>query len=145
MKISNILKKEKGITGIDISLAVLIITIFTGVITTLFYNVYTTSINIERESEATYIAVNILEYANLILYDEILTTDNSLLEQYKNSPNSIFIKNGYIVETKVSKHATTQNGKEDVIKNIEVKVKYKVGKKEEVLNIKTLKIKEFEL
>lgn len=46
----NIINQEKGITGIDIVVAVFIITIFVALITTLFYNINSNSASIERKT-----------------------------------------------------------------------------------------------
>ena len=46
------LKDEKGITGIDITIAIIIITVFVAIIATLFYNIQNSSASIERRTKA---------------------------------------------------------------------------------------------
>lgn len=46
------LKNENGITGIDITVSVLIITLFVAMLTTIFFNINTDSKAMERKTEA---------------------------------------------------------------------------------------------
>ena len=47
------LKDNKGVTGIDVAIATLILIAFVSLITGLFYNLTSTSKRIERKSTAT--------------------------------------------------------------------------------------------
>lgn len=149
MKFANILKKQNGITGIDISISILIITVFTGILAALFYNIYITSMNIERSDIATNIAINIIEYANKINYDEIdietFDEDKLLLKYQDQDENGVaekHIPNGYECKIEVTPYATSENELEDIIKTITVKIKYKIGKGDHEIAIQTLKVKE---
>ena len=55
------IKSDKGFTGVDITIAVLIITIFTSLIAALYQNYIITSKNIERKSEAINYAIQEIE------------------------------------------------------------------------------------
>ena len=55
------IKSERGITGIDITVSILVITIFVSLIGVLIYNISAQSQSIERRTEAAYQAVNLIE------------------------------------------------------------------------------------
>ena len=55
------IKNEKGITNIDITITVIIITLFIGIIAVLLSNINSNSKSIERRSEATNYAINEIE------------------------------------------------------------------------------------
>ena len=54
-------KSQKGFTGADVTVAVLIVTIFAGIIASLYGNYSTTSKQIERKSEASNYAIETIE------------------------------------------------------------------------------------
>lgn len=149
----NTIKKEKGITGIDISISILIITVFTGIIVALFYNIYITAFSIQKADEATNIAINVIEYAQKLEYDQLLDgpssdTENSvgsLMRLYINDEDNtpdMKIPNGYSCRTTVSQYINPEDPGENVVKIIDIEVSYKVGKKTETFDIKAFKIKE---
>ena len=55
------IKGQKGFTGADVTVAVLIITIFAGIIASLYQNYTLSSKQIERKTEATNYAVEAIE------------------------------------------------------------------------------------
>ena len=59
------IKEEKGITGIDITISILVITLFVSLLITLFYNLNANSQTIQRRTEATNIAINLIEKGNV--------------------------------------------------------------------------------
>ena len=59
------LKNNKGITGVDISISLVIIVLFVGIITSLLYSFVISSRNIDRKTMATEIAVDKLESMKL--------------------------------------------------------------------------------
>ena len=65
------IKDEKGFSGIDITVAVIIILLFMSLITTVFYNITISSKTLERKTEATYIAVDVIEKIKALDYDDI--------------------------------------------------------------------------
>ena len=131
------LKKEDGITGVDIGIAVLIVMLMTGIIASIFYNNYITAVAVERSDTAMNICVNVLEYALETNYTNV---DNTLRDKYIASKGSF--PKGYTVTATVEKFSDTNVGKEDIIKTVRVVVSYPVGKKTETVDIKTIKTKE---
>ena len=55
------LKNEKGVTGIDITISVIILALFIGLITSLIYGINQSSKDIERKTEATNYAISEIE------------------------------------------------------------------------------------
>ena len=133
------IKSEKGITGIDITIAILIITLFVALITTLFYRLNANSAEMERRSEATHKAINIIENVkNEIKYNE----------KYRNTLNGIvdegYIDNGpyYKKVSIIDYSAMPENENKEiipnVIKKITVEVLYKDGKENESVSLSAI-------
>ena len=55
------IRSQKGFAGADVTVAVLIVTIFAAIIATLYQNYVTTSKEIQRKAEATQYAVEVIE------------------------------------------------------------------------------------
>lgn len=76
-------KSEKGFTGTDITVALIIILLFMSVISVVFFNITKSSKNIDRRSEATYIATSIIEAIKAQKYDDLkVTNDEIYVRQY---------------------------------------------------------------
>ena len=65
------IKDKKGIGMTDTLVAVLIIALFTGVITTLLYNIYISNSSIKRMSQATEYITKVFEYSEKEYYDNV--------------------------------------------------------------------------
>ena len=132
------IKSESGVTGIDISVAIIIILLFVGLITTLIYNYTQNSKEIERKSTATYMIIDILEYAKNSGYD---TINQETMDNYINNQNGNdkFNKSGYQVscDVKTSNDLFGADA-EDVMKKVTAKVQYSVNGKEQALDIFTI-------
>ena len=91
-------KNNKGYTGIDVAVAVMILMIFISTISALFYNLSYASKRLERKAIATNMAVNVIEamkirgYSNLTVSNNLSLSDiglkmsipNGSVEDYKN-------------------------------------------------------------
>ena len=127
------LRKNKGFTGIDISIAIIIIVIFASVITTLLYNFEIQSKKVERKNQATSIIVDILEYAKGSNFNDI-TSEN--LENYENEKyNDLKV---YTITIKCENETdaldiVSENNTDimHVAKKVTVSIKYLVGKEEQ--------------
>ena len=136
MKILNKLKLNMGATLTDVVVAMLIIMLFTGILTTTFSNIYKNNIHIKMNAIAVDYAIKILEDIDKMPYEEV---ENSLNEEintkygdYKNYESHINIEN----------YNEDDKNKEDIIKIITLTIKYKVLDSDEQYIIKKLKIKE---
>ena len=142
-------KKENGFTTIDITVALIIILLFMSLIATIFFNITKSSRGIDRDSEATYIATDVIETIKLMKYDELYTTNGEVELKIENGEakyvgqkngedvkvslgSSINIKNGYTCKINIENHVPTGDiGKStennDLIKKVAVKVEYKLA------------------
>lgn len=67
-------KSEKGFTGVDITVAVIVITLFISLISVIFYNMTITAKESERKTESTYIATSLIEEIKALDYDKVMVT-----------------------------------------------------------------------
>ncbi|MNT21913.1 hypothetical protein D3C72_1572700 [compost metagenome] len=125
------LKNNKGITGIDISVALGILIIFVSAITSLSYNFVTSSRNIERKSKATYLAIEVIENIKEIDYNSIID-QMSVTDVEQLSGREVNKYDGYSLDI-----TSRLYGESDVLKIVTVKVEYKVGKSIENVEIST--------
>ena len=71
------MKNNKGITGVDITISIIILALFISLITSMFYNVTIIGKSINRKSDAVYIAVQVIEAVKQLGYSELPTGDNA--------------------------------------------------------------------
>lgn len=128
----NYSKNEKGFIAADSIIAILIVTLFTGVIMMLSYNIYTTSAFIKRNSQAVEYIVKIFEETDKIYYDDV--TDENL----QNFVIGLNIPQGY--EEPII--TITTSTPEDLVKTIKVKIKYKIGTIEKQVEMSKVKARE---
>lgn len=132
------LKNNKGFTGIDISVAIVVFIIFSSIVITLFYNTTITSKKIERKAIATNLCINIVETLKECEFDSLTTTGDTptliSLETLRTiSGETLEIPNGYEAQI------TIENYKgENIIKILEVIINYKENNKTEEVKIETL-------
>ena len=138
-QIQDKLNSQKGVTGADIVIALLIILTTVGVIGMVYTNLVIGSKEVDRKTGATRIATNVLENLSQLTYDEIseFITDSSKTdydssnETYTVKINKIFettVPNGYTVVFKIEPVCGKNTDVEvDILKKITVSVKYNVG------------------
>lgn len=129
----NYFTNKKGFVATDSLIAILIITLLTGIIMTLSYNVYLASSMIQRNSKAIEYIIKIFEEVDTVYYDEV-TSGN--LETFKTSLN---IPNGYTTNVEVLE---PEEGKLDLVKTVIVNVEYKLGKSLKTIEMSKLKKRE---
>ena len=116
-------KSQKGFTGIDITIAIIVITLFVSIISVVFYNITISSKKIERKTEATYIAQDVIEKIKALNYDDVIETEGTEpveISEYKKS-DTLIIDNkeydsAYTIEIKVKKYVPNSNGQENKCK-----------------------------
>lgn len=136
--LSKFLKEKKGITGVDITIAIGIIAILTPVVLLVFTNIYLNSQSTKRNSEATSYAMQILEAAEKLYYDDV--THDKLLE----IRNSLNIPIGYEIKDEDITVTSYEidSSKPDLVKTIEVTIHFKVGKQMDMVKLSKIKAKE---
>lgn len=127
----NRLKNNKGITGIDLTISIIVLTIFAGLIVGLMVNNYNVAIEIQKGANAMSYATMILEKVDEKAYEKV--TNNFVQEL----GDEISINSDYTVNLEVNKADD-----KDYVKRVTVKVTYTVNNEEKSLVIRKLKIKE---
>lgn len=151
------IKNNKGITGVDVTIAVIILTIFVSLIANMFYNVSQIGNAVNRKSEATYVAVQVIEAVKQVDYDDLPTgeTEDTTvitleeLNTFLSEENKIVLKNGYSVDINVEnykkiKGETEGEELEDILKRVTVTVKYNEKAKAQTVELTTVVVREEE-
>ena len=138
------LRNNKGITGVDLSVALVIVVLFVGLIATLTYNFSASSQEVNRKSQAINIAIQKVEELKGKPYEEILAGESTEYSD-KNGQTINGNSGAYEVKTLVTKYSDSEyvpaGEKEkisDVIKIVKVTVSYNVQSKEQKVEIGTV-------
>lgn len=137
-------RSEKGFTGIDIAVSVVIIFIFISIIAMLSYRINSTSKEIQLKSDAIYVAINEIEDAK-----------SKGLEEFKGRSvadgNSVVVENvetekqGYYKTITVLDYTDLDGNADktkDIVKRVTVKITYMYKAKEQSVELSTLLTKE---
>lgn len=137
-------RSEKGFTGIDIAVSVVIIFIFISIIAMLSYRINSTSKEIQLKSDAIYVAINEIEDAK-----------SKGLEEFKGRSiadgNSVVVENvetekqGYYKTITVLDYTDLDGNADktkDIVKKVTVKITYMYKAKEQSVELSTLLTKE---
>lgn len=131
-------RDEKGITTIDVTVSIILITLFVALIAVLIYNVNKNSDSMERRAEATNYVINAIE--------EIKTTN---FDNLQNSEQNIG-DTGYYEKITVTDYVDLkkeeQNEQDDsimsgLVKKVTVEVSYKDGNTTQTVDLSTIRTK----
>ena len=154
----NFLKQNKGVAGTDTIIAILIITLFAGLIATISYNIYISNTSLKKMTNANNYVIDILEYTDKLFYDE-LTTTAKLKEKYTYLQDAQSIGQSANIDCQrmwklegqitkeykaiitLDKYKPDQNSL-DLVRKITVTVKYNIGKKDQDISISVIKSRE---
>lgn len=163
-----ILKEQKGFATSDALIAVLIIALFAGLIATISYNIYLSNSSIKRMSKATSYIVDVFEYVDKSYYDEV-TEENIITyfnEKYYYQEDKVtkrenaevkaglkeeteeldtpFKDTPFKVEIDIVKYNETEGNtdKLDLVKEVTITVRYKLGNKEQKIPMTHTKSRE---
>lgn len=139
------LRSEKGFTGIDISISVVIIFIFVSIIAALIAQVNSKSKEISLKNDATYIAIN-----------EIEKVKSNGLEEYVGKSeadgNNVICENeeieneeGFYRTITVLDYADVEKDEaieKDIVKKVTVKISYMYRNEEQKVELSTIVSKE---
>ena len=141
------IKDEKGLTGVDIAISLIIITIFIAMIANLIATTNLTSQDAQRKSIATSYAIQEIETIKakgyVSDYDSKGITSEEILNEediYNNSEFTGYHKKISIKDYVLIVNDTTKQ--KDVVKEITVEISYKLGNKEKNVKISTYIAKE---
>lgn len=146
------LKNSNGFAASDALIAIIIITLFTGIIATLSYNIYLSNTSLKRMSKANNYIVDIFEYIDKLYYEDVNVENllsyvnekyNSTEVQAVNNQDTL-VQAPFKIIIKVQKYneITGNEEKLDLIKEITVTVKYKLGNREQSIEMKRNKNRE---
>lgn len=128
----NTLLDNKGVTGVDLAISLIIIAIFSGVIAMLMANMYRTSIEIQKSANAMAYATIVLEKVDEKSFEEI---EDDFVEKLKSSGE-------FSMDDSYSINFSTDILEENLFKKIVVKINYEIGGEQKSITINKLKIKE---
>lgn len=135
------LKQNKGIGLQDAVIAVAILTVFTGIIASIAYNIYVQSNFIKRNEQATDYIVELFEYAQGLMYNDL--NSEVMVEYINNTYDNAKAVKGEYTENAQKQAAYTifvnvTDERKDYIKKVDITVMYKLNKKSQIVNMKTL-------
>lgn len=130
------LKQNKGISMVDVIIAMIILSLFVGVIGNLYYQIALQNDILRMNAVAVYYTVKVAEGIDKMSYEEVTAELNNTLKQQYEIPDMITIS------IDVENYNETDSSKEDVIKTVKIEAKYTCLKEEQTYTIKKLKIKE---
>lgn len=135
------LRQNKGIGATDAIVAVIILMIFTGITVSISYNIYLQSNFIKRNEQSTNYIVELFEYAQGIVYENL--NSEVLVDYINNKYENAKAINGTYIEGAEKQAAytifiNTTEPYPGYIKQIDITVMYKLGGKTKTVNMKTL-------
>lgn len=132
-------KREEGVTIIDLVIAIIIMSVFVGVITSLMTGIYKQSLEVQISSNAMSYATIILEKIDEKSFEEV--QNPNFVENLKAS-GEVTIPEEYTIKLNVENPDYVSEEVSDVIKKATVTVNYKIRNEEKSISISKLKVKE---
>lgn len=137
-----LVKEEKGLTGVDIAISIVVMTIFIAMIANLIANITLNTQDIKRKSTATSYATQEIEKIKAQGYTDDynskgIDSEDVLKDEdiYSNSEFSGYHKKVTIKDYVLVKN--NKNKKQDIVKEITVEISYKLGGKDKKVTITT--------
>jgi len=140
------LRNNKGVTGVDISVALIVVVLFVGLISTLVFNFSVTSQGINRKSDAINIAIQKVESLKNTAYADVVSTEPESPE-YRDKDGQAANSGPYKVEVDVKRYNDPQAGfvtqeqadkLQDIIKIVKVTVSYTVQAETQKVELSTV-------
>lgn len=141
------LREKKGITGIDITISITLIAIFIALIATITFGIQKKSEDVQRDSDATLYAVQIIEEIKAKGFDILPDAGTHSIEGYDSGYilDSEGKETPYYQEVTVRDYTEIPGNEEkikDLVKEVTVKVRYKSGSEEKQVELSTIISKE---
>ena len=131
------MKNNKGASVIDAVVSILILSMFVGIIGTLFYQIGYYSNLAKYNALATHYAVMVAEDIDKMSYESVTNQLNTII-----IPN-YYIQDHFEVRLDVKNYNDRDNTKEDILKIVTIIVDYNFKGRTETYKIEKLKVKEF--
>ena len=123
--------------GVDIAVSLIVLSLFAGLIASMFVEIFYQNISIRMNAMAVNYAIIILEDTDRLPYAEV-TTENlmgNIRERYLMSDN-------YTANIEVTNYSDIDSTKADIIKIVKVTISYELQDESYSFTVEKLKIKE---
>lgn len=137
MKFLKKCKENKAAMGVDIAVSLIVLSLFAGLIASMFVEIFYQNISIRMNAMAVNYAIIILEDTDRLPYAEV-TTENlmgNIRERYLMSDN-------YTANIEVTNYSDIDPTKADIIKIVKVTISYELQDESYSFTVEKLKIKE---
>ena len=131
------IKSNRGVSITDVVIALIILTIFTGVIGNLIYQIAYNNAALRVNAIAVDYAVKEAEYIDKIAYEDVQTSNEKITQI-----NGEDVLDAFTVKLDVEDYKGKDETKQDIIKKVTITVNYNILKDEKSYKIEKLKIKE---
>ncbi len=137
------IKSEKGITNIDLTVSIILITLFVTIIATLMVTINTNSHSMERKTEATNYAINEIEKLKAQDFASLVDT-NEETNNFANITDAEGNATGYSKKITIVDYANLPENQEDetilagLVKKVTVEISYKDGDNIETVELSTV-------
>lgn len=136
MKGFNKFKSSKGVTLADVVIGMMILIMFTGILTTSFYNIYKHNLTARYDAMVLDYAIKILEGTDKMTYEEVTNDLSDTLNIMYNIPDD------YEITLNVEKYNKDDNTLNDIIKIVTLNIEYEVPGETKTYSVTKLKYKE---
>lgn len=130
------LKGNKGVTITDIVIAMIVLSLFVGLIGNLYYQIALQNSIIQSNTVVVYYVVKIAEDIDKMAYENVTNELSNTVKQTYEIPD------GLNITISVEKQSDTDSSKEDIIKTVTIRAEYTCFEQNKVYEVKKLKIKE---
>ena len=142
------LNNDKGIATSDGLIAILVIILFTGIISTLLYNIYIANVSVKRITAANSYIIDLFEYSEKLSYEDV--TEANLINYFNDKyydhnkkeakalsqDQETDAKYNVIINVEKLNETSGNQDKEDLVEEITLTVKYKLGNKNQEITMK---------
>lgn len=132
------IKSERGITTIDITVSIILITLFVAVIATLMYSLNSNTDALERRTIATNYAIDTIEELKAQAFSDLQDTDE------ENNTFENIDSTGYSRKITITDYANLPENSEDntilsgLVKKVTVEIAYKEGDTTQTVELSTV-------
>ena len=143
------LKKDKGLAGVDIVIAVIALMIFSTLILSLIYNNVAENVKLKKETLAMIYITEIFENVGIESYENLENGTYENIGENDDIDNTYIkdlipedAKREYRVDLTITNELENVENTEDIIKKIVVTLTYEVNDKNYTCSMERMKIKE---
>lgn len=131
-------KNEKGITTIDITVSIILITLFVALIAVLIYNVNKNSDSMERRAEATNYVINAIAEIKTTNFDNLQNSEQNIGDTGYYEKITVI---DYVDLKKEEQNEQDNTIMSGLVKKVTVEVSYKDGNTTQTVDLSTIRTK----